>query len=292
MNRFAHFSMVGLIVVVTSGARMSRADEVAQESRAIREIFVPFEDLSVLLEHEPRRVLLSRQEYEDLLSLARVAPESHAPRPAAIISAEYAIEVALGQASISGTLVVDVLEDGLQAVGLSLGGVGLRRAILDGQGAPIGQADDGRFLLFVEGRGQHRLQLDMVAPLETAAARQVLNFMIPTPAATKLHLTVPGDVEVRSGAATITRVVDTDAGVTRFDLLPRRGHNSLPERGSPYRPSAPQALGIEGLGFVGVDSYRGNRSGRSAITYASSWSKPRPGPRRSWGEPPVCQNRP
>lgn len=227
MSRFIHFSMVGLIVVLTTDARFLRAEGVVQEKQVVREIFVPFEDLSVLLEHEPRRVLLARQEYEDLLSLARVTPEHHAPRPAAVISAEYAIHIAQGRANITGTLVVDVLEDGLQAVGLSLGGVGLRRATLDGQGAPIGLADDGRFLLFVEGRGQHRLQLDMVAPLETAAARQVLNFMIPTPAATKLHLTVPGDVEIRSGAATITRVVDADADVTRFELLPKRGHNSL-----------------------------------------------------------------
>ena len=227
MSRFIHFSMVGLIVVLTTDARFLWAEGVVQETQVVREIFVPFEDLSVLLEHEPRRVLLSRQEYEDLLSLARVTPEHRAPRPAAVISAEYAIHIAQGRANITGTLVVDVLEDGLQAVGLSLGGVGLRRATLDGQGAPIGLADDGRFLLFVEGRGQHRLKLDMVAPLETAAARQVLNFMIPTPAATKLHLTVPGDVEIRSGAATITRVVDADADVTRFELLPKRGHNSL-----------------------------------------------------------------
>ena len=81
--------------------------------------------------------------------------------------------------------------------------------------------------LFVEGVGQHELTLDMVAPLEATAARQVLNFRLPRPAATKLRLTIPGDVEIKGGADVISRTVDAAAKVTRFELLPREGDTSV-----------------------------------------------------------------
>ena len=71
------------------------------------------------------------------------------------------------------------------------------------------------------------MRLEMVAPLETTAATQVLNYRLPTPAATRLRLTVPGDVEVKSGTETVSRQVDQAAGLTRFELVPRRGDTSV-----------------------------------------------------------------
>ncbi len=83
-----------------------------------------------------------------------------------------------------------MLEDGLHALPLDLGGVGLQNATLDDRNAAIGRDAGGRLVLFVEGIGRHELTLEMVAPLETTAARQVLNFRLPRPAAAKLRLTV------------------------------------------------------------------------------------------------------
>ena len=81
---------------------------------------------------------------------------------------------ALQRAEIQGTLSVDVLEDGLHALPLDIGGVGLQDAQLDNRSAAIGRDNAGRLVLFVEGLGRHELSLAMVAPLETTAARQVL----------------------------------------------------------------------------------------------------------------------
>ena len=77
--------------------------------------------------------------------------------------------------------------------------------------------------LFVAGKGRHELTLEMVTPIETSAALQTLNFQLPTPAATRMRLNVPGDVEVRSGVAVASRTYDTADDVTRFELLPRPG---------------------------------------------------------------------
>jgi len=199
----------------------------AEPRPLVREIFVPFADLNVLLENQPQRVLLNREQYEELLKKAKKAPEAHAPQAAMVVAADYVGTIRDERAQFAGTLSVDVLEDGLHAPALDLSGVGLRRASLDGRGASIGRAADGKLTLFVEGKGRHTLVLEIVAPLETAAAQQVLTFRLPQPPASRLRLTVPGDVEVKSGAAVASRVVDPTAGVTRFELLPQAGDTTL-----------------------------------------------------------------
>lgn len=199
----------------------------AEPPRRVREIFVPFDALDVLLEGQPQRVLLSREEYEQLWLKARKRPDTPAPLPALVASAEYVVAVADGRALMTGTLAVDVLVDGLHALALELSGVGLRRAALDGKGAAVGRGPDGRLALFVQGKGRHQLALEMIAPVETTAAQQVLSFRLPRPAAARLRLTVPGDVELKSGADVASRLVDEDAGLTRFELLPRQGDTTL-----------------------------------------------------------------
>ena len=80
-----------------------------------------------------------------------------------------------------------------------------------------------RPVVFVEGRGRHELRLDMVAAVESTAARQSLHLRLPRPAAAHMQLTVPGDVEIQSGAEVIRRTRRRAAAVTRFELLPPQG---------------------------------------------------------------------
>ena len=193
----------------------------------VREIFVPFKDLNVLLENQPHRVLLSRDEYDALVKKAKTTPATHAPRATALLAADYSGVCDSQRVRLSGTLSIDVLEDGLCAMPLDLGGVGLLSAKLDGRDAPIGRDRFGRLSLLVEGRGRHVLALEMTAPLETTAARQILSFRLPRAAAGRLRLVAPGDVEVKSGADVAAREVDHAAGVTRFELLPPAGDATL-----------------------------------------------------------------
>lgn len=193
----------------------------------VRELYVPFDDLNILLENQPRRVLLSRQEYEDLLTKAKIRTEPVPPVGAAILSAAYQVTVEQERARIVGRLKVEVIEDRLQMIGLDLAGVGFRSAHLDGEHAAVGRTDDGRVVLFVDRKGLHEVDLDLVAPLATTAAQQVLDFRVPTPAATRIDLTVPGDVEIKSGMRVIRRTVDAAARETRFELLPARDKTSI-----------------------------------------------------------------
>ncbi|MBU4400266.1 MAG: hypothetical protein KKE86_13130, partial [Planctomycetes bacterium] len=99
--------------------------------RPTREIYVPFSDLHVLLQQQPKRVLIGRQEYDELVKKAKRAPEAGAPLPAVLTAADYAITADRHRAEIVGDLTVDVLQGGLHALPLDLAAVGLRSARLD-----------------------------------------------------------------------------------------------------------------------------------------------------------------
>ena len=188
-----------------------------------REIFVPFDDLNVILQGGDQRVFLTRAEYESLRALALQQPAATAPHGSALAAAEYEATIQEGRVHIQGQLLVDIMSDELQAVPLDVRGVGLRSVTLDGQPAPISQPRDGQSLLFVQGRGRHPLRLEAVAPVEVSAAQQTVRYQLPNAAASRIRLTAPGDIELRSGAAVLDRQVDEAAGVTRMELLPGRG---------------------------------------------------------------------
>jgi hypothetical protein len=225
---------LGIMLLAVLASALPAAEPPKPEK--IREIFVPYEDLSVLMEGNSQRVFLTRREYADLLAKAKKEPpEVPAPQGALLLAAEYDGTIEEGRIRLSGVIDLEVLEEGLHALPLEFVGVGLRRAAfvvpaLAGSGntsAAIGRDDQGQTMLFIEGVGRHRLMLEIVAPLQTSAAQQSLSFRLPTPAAARLRLAVPGNVEVKSGAQVIRRTLDEAAGVTRFELLLPREQLSL-----------------------------------------------------------------
>ena len=212
--------------IVSLSSPLLAADPPKQEE-PIREIFVPFEDLDVLLDGDAHRVFLERAEYEELIAKAKSSPEEETPNSWLTLAADYQLVIDEGRATIQAAIDIELFSMGLFAVPLALDGVGIRSAMLDDAVAPLGRSDKGQLNVFVEGKGKHRLLLDLVTPLQTTAAQQSLNFQIPMPPSRRMRLTAPGNVEVRSGAAVSSRAVDAEANVTRFDLVPPRGPISL-----------------------------------------------------------------
>ena len=115
-----------LVSMQTSIDRPLLAVEPAQPVQRpdAREVFVPFEDLNVILEGQPRRVLLSREEYQQLKSAAKAEAQARPPHEAVILAADYQVDVQSGRAVISGVLVLEALTPGVRAIRLDLAGVG------------------------------------------------------------------------------------------------------------------------------------------------------------------------
>ncbi len=173
------WALLVLLALSTTGQAVAQAPK---KPELVREIFVPFDDLNVLLEGDVQRVFLTREQYEELLAQAKKTdPEKPAPHAALILSAAYEATIEDQRARLLGILDLEVLADGLQAVPLELSGVGLRAARLDDREAAIGRNEQGQAVLFVTGPGRFRLTLDMVTPLETSAAQQSLASRPPRP---------------------------------------------------------------------------------------------------------------
>ncbi|WP_425615613.1 hypothetical protein NA78x_005542 [Anatilimnocola sp. NA78] len=199
----------------------------AAGDKPLREIFVPFEDLPVILENDKERVFLTRQEYEDLLKVVEAKAVKQGPVNLVPLQAAYTAKIDDGRAQISGTIQFEVLHEGWQIMPLQLGYVGVESAKLDGQPASIGRPDRGPLRLFVKGIGKHELELQLTAAVPAAAALQTLQIALPTPPAATLNLSVAGNVEIKGGASVVSRKYDEAANRTELDLILGRGAQSI-----------------------------------------------------------------
>ena len=223
-NRWVRAGWISLL----GGLLALSASAEDKPARPDREILVPFEDLHLIFQHpDQQRVLLTDAEFQELIKKAKVEADAKAPVGALFSGAAYEIQVKDEQATFSGRLTLQVIEEGLHALVLPMNGLGLQAVLIDGKGAPIGKDKNGRLLLFVDGVGEHEVVLQAVAPIQTTAARQTLDFRVPQPGATRIQLTIAGDVEVKSGAAVVSRTFDAGAAETRFELLAEAEQTAL-----------------------------------------------------------------
>lgn len=229
-------AMFALLLAVSSAIAEPRAEATkpANADKPLREIYVPFEDLNVILENDKQRVFLTRAEYDELLKTAKSSAQTPAPQAFALIDAQYVGELREGRALISGALTIEVLAEGLLAIPLPLSGVGIRSAKLDGRAAPLIRPEDAKVprsfqgpLLLVQGKGLHKLELELTAPLQMAAAQQTLQVRLPMSAATRVQLSAPGNIEVKGGAAVIGRTLEAARGRTVFELQPEHGQLTI-----------------------------------------------------------------
>ncbi len=223
------FALLGLLACLFGASTLSAApgkpqppkkQPPKQEPRKERILFVPFDDLSLILSGPNERVFMTREEYRALQAEAAKRPPSEAPQATILLNAAYNATIQETIATVHGQLELEVLAPGLQAIPLVLQGVSLRQATLDGQPASIGRDAKGQYVLFVHEPGRHQLQLELLTPVVVAAAQQSLQFQLPKAASTTLHIVVPGNVEVKRGASIVRRQYDQTADQTRFELLP------------------------------------------------------------------------
>ncbi len=214
-------------IACSLGSTVQGAAPKKPKERKERVLFVPFEDLALILNGPNERVFMTRDEYRALQTEAAKRPPTKAPQATVMLNATYEATVQENIATLRGQLEIEVLDPGLHAIPLAVQGVSLRSATLDGKTASIGRGPKGRLVLFVRGQGQHQFELELQTPVVVAAAQQSLQFQLPQAASTTLHVTVSGNVEVKSGASVVQRQYDQTADQTRFELLPENNVMAL-----------------------------------------------------------------
>jgi hypothetical protein len=211
-----------LIAALASNTVLGQEPVKEPELKIKREIFVPFNDLHVLLEDNSDRVMMSRDEYQKLLASAKSREIKVAPLDTVVVDAAYSGRIETGVALISGKLIVEPLNEGLVQVPLTINGVALRSAKLGDEPANLWRNEQGEIVLLISGNQRQTLTLEMTVPVQASAARQSMTLQLPTLSATRFELTSPGNVEVKSGLAVISRTYDEEKNTTRFELLASR----------------------------------------------------------------------
>ena len=181
-------------------------------------VFLPESGLSVLLEKDPRGVLLDGSNYLDLHRRAREAGGGGASLPGPAVRllrvvAEGTVEGDRARVLVRLTLLHR--GPGRDILPIPVGGSVLS-ATLDGAPATLSSDGKGTPLLAVEGAGFHEAVIEVTATVERRQGDRTLVLALPAAPAARWSLTVPGRVTGRAGQglARTERLTDPDA--TRF----------------------------------------------------------------------------
>ncbi len=165
-----------------------------------RELYVPLEDLPIILSGPNERIMMTRKEYDELLSKAKpVKQAEQAPYDAIILSAHYETEVGSKFATIQGNITFEAMKSGPFLFPLDLNAVGLNKATINGNPAAFVLGAEGNPSLVVQETGIQRLEFSLLSPIVTAANLQTLDFRLPVVAESSMQLKVPGNVEIKAG---------------------------------------------------------------------------------------------
>ncbi|HET6425710.1 MAG TPA: hypothetical protein VFG20_18615, partial [Planctomycetaceae bacterium] len=158
-----------------------------------RRIFVPAEELDVVVERDRKGVLLPHAELKKLIDLAAKNPAlKNAPPAAQLVSnANYAGRIVGDHLVFTVTAELQQLVPGWQAWTFPLQRLSVEKATLNGEAAFIGRKDDGELTLLTSTKGTHTLQLELSTEIVTLGSDQAIAFALLGSPAGELTLTLP-----------------------------------------------------------------------------------------------------
>lgn len=197
MNR-----LVLTLLLLTLAAADARADEPR------RRVYVPIEDLDVVIERDQRGVLLDKAEFEKLQSLAEAEAEKRPKPPAAAFAwtkAAYQARAVDDQLVLTLRAELEQFAPGWQQIVVPMTRVALENAKLDGEPALIGRGEQGALVFFLQRAGTHVLEMQLSTELASLGADRVAAFgIVPAPAGS-LTMTVPAGKRLEAGGWQLPR---------------------------------------------------------------------------------------
>ena len=205
MRRLALLAAVAVLAVPAA-----RADEEAGPWDEV--VFLPEKGLSVLLERDPKGVLLDRATYLDLHRRARAARRDLSGEAGGwtVAIARGDVEAAVEGERVRATVRLSVAVRGGGREILPLpAAAAVTAATVDGAPATLGASADGKALLLsLQGDGLHEVVLELAAPVERKGGTRSVAIPLPAAIALRWSLLVPGRVTAAA-----------DAGASRTERL-------------------------------------------------------------------------
>lgn len=183
----------------------------------LRQIFVPVEELDVVINRDKKGVLLPRNEFEQMFQKARQNAGRDAPLDVGIVlaNADLQARIAGKQLLVSASFEVTQLVDGWRLLQLPLTGFAVERVTLDDQPAKLGRSpeDDSTVTLFNNQAGTKTLQMELSTRLASVGSDQVAGFGLPGSPTGTLRITAPAGKQLLIDGLDVNRPkpIDEDA---------------------------------------------------------------------------------
>jgi hypothetical protein len=204
VRRLALVLGVAAACLAPAGALRADDDGPADESPWEDVVFLPDSGLAILLERDPKGVLLDRKAYLDLHRRARAAKGDLSGAAgdwkAHVVRCEADGVVDGERARLRVRLAVAVRGGGTESVALPAGAAVLS-ATLDGAPAALGADGEGKSLaLRVRGDGIHEALLEIAVPVTRKGGSRSVVAPLPPALVSRWSLEVPGRVTAAPGA--------------------------------------------------------------------------------------------
>ena len=203
-----------LVVVLTSPSlAIAQPRDLVNELNDARRVFVPVEDLDVIIERDEQGVLLPRAKFDVLLTQARANSEKNAVpagTPLILASADYEAEISGDQLLINVTADLMQFEDDWHESRFALQRLSLEQALVDDIPALIGRHPDGSVSLFTDARGKHSVKLQLSTELTAMGSDQVAAFSLLKAPSGTLTLTLPAGKRLLIGNLQLERPAPLD----------------------------------------------------------------------------------
>ena len=219
IKQTSHWLLLPLLLAVVAWpvfaqppAQPPARDPVSELTDA-RRIFVPVEDLDVIIERDKEGVLLPRAKFDVLLTQAKANAEKNAVptgNPLVVTSADYAARIVGDQLLIAVTSELTQFQSDWCELRFPLQRLAMEQAQVDDALAQVGRHPDGSVSLFTDGRGKHTVKLQLSTELASLGSDQSAAFsLLPAPSGV-LTLSLPAGKRLLIGALQLERPAPLD----------------------------------------------------------------------------------
>lgn len=170
-----------------------------------RRIFVPAEDLDVVIEHDRRGVMLPRKKFDELIDLAKANANSRPNLPIVLTTSDYQARISGDQLLLTVTAEFSQFAAAWQTTNFGMQRLSIEKATLDDQPAMLGRNQDGSVSLFSNEEGKHLLKLELSTELTSQGSDQVAVFSLLRAPSGTLSLSLPAGKRLFVGSLQLER---------------------------------------------------------------------------------------
>jgi hypothetical protein len=158
-----------------------------------RRVYVPLEDLDVVVDREARGVLLPRAEFEKLAEQARRNAAVHPPLPGgtAVPVCDYTARIVGDHLLIHAVAELRQFHADWQSWSFPLQRLAVERAACDPAPSLLGRGANGELRVLTPEAGKHRLELDLSTELVALGSDQAAAFSLLGSSAGEFRITLP-----------------------------------------------------------------------------------------------------